>query len=50
METLQKLIENNPGLFRIIGPLLGLSLGYLDLFIIFRLRHKSFWNMIISTK
>ena len=29
METLQKLIENNPSLFRILGPLLGLLLGYL---------------------
>jgi len=29
METLKKLIENNPGLFRIVGPLLGLLLGYL---------------------
>ncbi len=29
METLQKLIENNPGLFRILGPVLGLLLGYL---------------------
>ena len=29
METLQKLIENNPGLFRILGPILGLFLGYL---------------------
>ena len=29
METLQKLIENNPGLFRILGPLLGLAIGYL---------------------
>ena len=28
MEALQKLIENNPGLFRIIGIVLGLSLGY----------------------
>ena len=40
METLKKLIENNPGLFRIIGPVLGLFLGYL--FIIFRLRRKLF--------
>ena len=29
METLKKLIENNPGLFRIVGPLLGLLLGFL---------------------
>ncbi len=29
METLKKLIENNPGLFRILGPILGLFLGYL---------------------
>ena len=28
METLQKLIENNPGLFRVIGIVLGLFLGY----------------------
>jgi len=34
METLQKLIENNPGIFRIIATLLGLSLGYL-IFLLF---------------
>jgi len=34
MDALQKLIENNPGLFRIIGPLLGLLIGYL-FFILF---------------
>ena len=32
METLQKLIENNPGLFRIIATLLGLSLGYFSIY------------------
>jgi len=29
MESLKKLIENNPGLFRIIGVGLGLLIGYL---------------------
>jgi len=29
MEALEKLIENNPGLFRVIGIGLGLFIGYL---------------------
>ena len=46
METLKKLIENNPGLFRIIGPILGLFLASF-LFISSSLRRKLF-AMIIS--
>jgi hypothetical protein len=28
MEALEKLIENNPGLFRVVGIGLGLLIGY----------------------
>ena len=42
METLQKLIENNPGLFRIIGPLLGLLIGYLIYLFIFGYEFRAF--------
>lgn len=29
METLQKLIEENPGLFRVLAIVIGLLIGYL---------------------
>ena len=40
MDALQKLIENNPGLFRIIGIVLGLSLGY-AFFLLFMSQFKN---------